>query len=233
MPLIRLHSPPFDTAFVCCLVYFPFGAAEALRSFELSWPHRSGHPGPTYRTRTNLMTEDARASPWLKRYIDSLYNQDFGDETKRIVGDDCEEFRHGYVIASLEIGVARSLFLSTWEEIRLRSKPLANQTVEIRNFVTHGVDVVWRGPPPFARLINARNFSQSYSVSMSWNAAGALEFNSHCDYTDMKKLQGLNKSRNVYRFVNNQFAKKFIETYASSQLEQCNELAGLTALEIF
>ena len=181
------------------------------------------------------MTSDDRCSPWLKMYINHLFNQDFGEDTKRIVGDDIEEFRHGFVVAMLELGVARSLFLSTWEETRtiLGHKSLSDQTAEIRNFIAHGIEVAHRGPPPYARLVNARHYSQPYSVRFERNAEGDLEPKSERDFADFKKLINLNRSRNLYRFVENNFAKQFIKQYAPSQMDDNNSLSGLTSREIF
>lgn len=181
------------------------------------------------------MNSNERCSPWLASYIEHLFNQDFGEDTRRIVGDDIEEFRHGYVVASLELGIAKSLFLSTWEEIATiyALKSLADQTAEIRNFIAHGIEVVNRGPPPYARLFNARHYSQPYSVEFSRDASGVLGPKSKGDHEDLQKLINLNRSRNVYRFVQNEFAKRFVQTYAPSQLDESNALSGLTSEEIF
>ena len=181
------------------------------------------------------MNSNERCSPWLASYIGHLFNQDFGEDTRRIVGDDFEEFRHGYVVASLELGIAKSLFLSTWEEIATiyAFKSLADRTAEIRNFIAHGIEVVHRGPPPYARLVNARHYSQPYSVEFGRDASGVLGPKSKGDHDDLQKLINLNRSRNVYRFVQNDFAKWFVQTYAPSQLDENNALSGLTSEEIF
>ena len=52
----------------------------------------------------------------------------------------------------------------------------------------------------------------------------------HC--TDRKKLEGLNKSLNIYNFVSEDYAKWFVKTYAPTQLEG-SQLDGLTSTEVF
>ena len=178
---------------------------------------------------------DARVSDWLKDYINHLLNEEFDEGTRRFVGDDIENFRVGFAIATLEIKIARSLFLSTWEDMRtiLGFKSLADRTAEIRNFIAHGIEVVHRGAPPYARLVNARHYSQPYSIEYTRDADGVLGPKTDRDNADMQKLINLNRSCNVYHFVENEFAKQFISEYAPTQLDQDNSLSGLTSAEVF
>lgn len=142
------------------------------------------------------------------------------------------QFIHRYTLAYLELAIARSTFLSTWESIRLDNKSLANRTEEIRNFIAHGIDIIYRGAEPYARLVNGRYFSQSWEIGASRASDGLVYHKSHKHFTDAKKLAGLNKSLNVYNFVSSEYAKWFITTYAPSQLERGRELDGLTSAEI-
>ena len=178
-----------------------------------------------------------RSSPWLKDYIDSLRNQDIGAGYEGIVGYDIDELRTGFTVAVLEIGIVRSLFLSTWEQVKLTNKSLADCTESIRNFIAHGVEVLCVAPPPYATLVNSRLYSQGYKVRFANDSKGQMALVPVGESNDLKKLLALNRNRNLYNFVkgknNAKNALSLIEKYAPSQLDKRRSLTGLTSTEIF
>ena len=78
-------------------------------------------------------------SPWMQLHIADLFSQDIDAETQRRIGVTADEFRHKYAVASLEIGISRSLFLSTWQSLKNHDKSLTDRT-ELRYALSSRTD---------------------------------------------------------------------------------------------